>query len=132
MRSKSPQTRRLGLSQDTDAQQFQPALHALHVDAEIALAVARAAVDGDRRVARIQRLDRDVDRVRKIEQGRSLHQHVTQRRIVLADQNGMAELRAQAEAKRVATVDRRTKLELEVWEFREGVEKLKNNCCCSR
>ena len=46
-------------------------------------------------------------------------------RIVLADQNGMAELKAQAEAQRVACVDKRTKLELEVWEFRDGVEKLK-------
>lgn len=46
-------------------------------------------------------------------------------RIVLADEKGMTELRAQAEAKRTEEVDRRTKLELEVWEFREGVEKLK-------
>lgn len=46
-------------------------------------------------------------------------------RIVLADEKGMAELKAQAEAKRVEAVDRRTKLELEVWEFRDGVEKLK-------
>lgn len=46
-------------------------------------------------------------------------------RIVLADEKGLAELRVQAEAKRVEAVDRRTKLELEVWEFRDGVEKLK-------
>lgn len=46
-------------------------------------------------------------------------------RIVLADQQGRADLRAEAEARRVQEVDRRTKLELEVWEFREGVEKLK-------
>lgn len=46
-------------------------------------------------------------------------------RIVLAEEKGMAELRIQAEAKRSEAVDRRTKLELEVWEFRDGVEKLK-------
>lgn len=46
-------------------------------------------------------------------------------RIVLADQRGMVDLRTQAEAKRAEVVDKRTKLELEVWEFREGVEKLK-------
>ncbi len=46
-------------------------------------------------------------------------------RIVLADEKGLADLRVQAEAKRVEAVDRRTKLELEVWEFRDGVEKLK-------
>jgi hypothetical protein len=46
-------------------------------------------------------------------------------RLVLADQQGLAELRTQAEAQRVSAVDRRTKLELEVWEFRDGVEKLK-------
>jgi hypothetical protein len=46
-------------------------------------------------------------------------------RIVLADEKGLADLRAQAEAQRVSAVDKRTKLELEVWEFRDGVEKLK-------
>lgn len=46
-------------------------------------------------------------------------------RIVLAEEKGLTELRAQAEARRVAAVDRRTKLELEVWEFKDGVEKLK-------
>jgi len=46
-------------------------------------------------------------------------------RIVLADEQGLAELKTQAEAKRVELVDKRTKLELEVWEFRDGVEKLK-------
>ena len=46
-------------------------------------------------------------------------------RIVLADQAGRADLRAQAESQRVSAVDKRTKLELEVWEFRDGVEKLK-------
>jgi hypothetical protein len=46
-------------------------------------------------------------------------------RIVLADQRGMAELRSQAEAKRTELVEKRTKLEMEVWEFRDGVEKMK-------
>jgi hypothetical protein len=46
-------------------------------------------------------------------------------RIALADQQGLPDLKAQAEEKRVAAVDNRTKLELEVWEFRDGVEKLK-------
>jgi len=46
-------------------------------------------------------------------------------RVQLAEQQALPELRAQAEAKRVEAVDRRTKLELEVWEFRDGVEKLK-------
>ena len=46
-------------------------------------------------------------------------------RIVLADQQHLPDLRVQAEAKRVDAVDRRTKLEMEVWEFRDGVEKLK-------
>lgn len=46
-------------------------------------------------------------------------------RIVLAEEKAMAELRTQAEAKRAEAVERRTKLELEVWEFRDGVEKLK-------
>lgn len=46
-------------------------------------------------------------------------------RIVLADEKGLSDLKAQAEAKRTEAVDRRTKLELEVWEFRDGVEKLK-------
>jgi len=46
-------------------------------------------------------------------------------RIVLADEKNLVELKSQAEAKRVEAVDRRTKLELEVWEFRDGVEKLK-------
>jgi len=46
-------------------------------------------------------------------------------RIVLADGKGLSDLRTQAEAKRAEAVDRRTKLELEVWEFRDGVEKLK-------
>ena len=46
-------------------------------------------------------------------------------RLVLADQSDRADLKAQAETQRVAAVDKRTKLELEVWEFRDGVEKLK-------
>ncbi len=46
-------------------------------------------------------------------------------RVVLADQRGLPELKAQAEAKRAEILDKRTKLELEVWEFRDGVEKLK-------
>jgi hypothetical protein len=46
-------------------------------------------------------------------------------RIVLADQRGMAELKAQAEAKRAELMEHRTKLEMEVWEFRDGVEKMK-------
>ena len=46
-------------------------------------------------------------------------------RIVTADNQQRPELRVQAEAARVEAVDRRTKLELEVWEFRDGVEKLK-------
>jgi len=46
-------------------------------------------------------------------------------RVQLAEQQGSPELRAQAEAKRVEAVDRRTRLELEAVEFREGVEKLK-------
>lgn len=46
-------------------------------------------------------------------------------RIVLADQKGLVDLKTQAEARRAELVDKRTKLELEVWEFREGVEKLK-------
>jgi len=46
-------------------------------------------------------------------------------RIVLADQAGRADLRAAAETKRAELVERRTKLELEVWEFRDGVESLK-------
>jgi len=46
-------------------------------------------------------------------------------RIVLADQQGLPDLKAQAEAQRVQAVDKRTKLELEVWEFRDGLEKLK-------
>jgi len=46
-------------------------------------------------------------------------------RAQLAEQQSLPELKAQAEAKRVEAVDRRTKLELEVWEFRDGVEKLK-------
>lgn len=46
-------------------------------------------------------------------------------RIVLAEERGLMELRTQAEAKRIEAVDRRTKLEMEVWEFKDGVEKLK-------
>lgn len=46
-------------------------------------------------------------------------------RIVLADEKGLTDLKTQAEAKRAEAVDRRTKLELEVWEFRDGVQKLK-------
>lgn len=46
-------------------------------------------------------------------------------RVALADQQGLADLRNQAEAQRVGAIDRRTKLQLEVWEFREGVEKMK-------
>ena len=46
-------------------------------------------------------------------------------RIVLADQQGLSDLKTQAEAQRVLAVDKRTRLELEVWEFRDGLEKLK-------
>ena len=46
-------------------------------------------------------------------------------RVQLAEQQGTPELRDQAEAKRVEAVDRRTRLELEAAEFRDGVEKLK-------
>jgi len=46
-------------------------------------------------------------------------------RIVLADEKGLTDLKTQAEVKRTELVDKRTKLELEVWEFRDGVGKLK-------
>jgi len=46
-------------------------------------------------------------------------------RIVLADQRNLVELKGQAQAKRDELVERRTKLEMEVWEFRDGVEKMK-------
>ena len=46
-------------------------------------------------------------------------------RIVLADQRGLVDLKGQAEAKRAQLVEKRTKLEMEVWEFKDGVEKLK-------
>jgi len=46
-------------------------------------------------------------------------------RVTLAEQQGKAELRAPAEAQRVTAIDRRTRLELEVAEFRLGVEAMK-------
>ena len=48
-----------------------------------------------------------------------------QGRINLAEQKGMTELKTQAEAKKAEISERKTRLELEVWEFREGIEKLK-------
>jgi len=46
-------------------------------------------------------------------------------RVRLAEEQANPELQAQAEAKRVEAVDRRSRLELEAVEFRDGVEKLK-------
>lgn len=46
-------------------------------------------------------------------------------RVALAEQRGLTELKSQAETKRDETSARKTKLELEIWEFRDGVEKLK-------
>jgi len=46
-------------------------------------------------------------------------------RVTLARGQGHSDLEAQAEAQRVAAVDRRTKLELEVGEFRAGLDALK-------
>lgn len=46
-------------------------------------------------------------------------------RIVLAENSLKPELAAQARVQREIAVQKRTKLEMEVWEFRDGVESLK-------